>query len=308
MWEELEEDELTPQADQSEDESLDDEDAPLHEDEAVYETEAGFATVDEFEEEAGGDRVGEMADEWVGAADGEVGSWAAAIDPFPPEPTMVFNINDSRMTEAFAPVTVSSVSHLCAALVDLTGNPAIPPYAGLNDEEMLYAGSLPKICAMYAAFALRSRVQAFVEAAAANSAPVVPPGITSEIEKAWKPKLRALFPTRPATSFGNKQDITFPKLDQILDLLPRRQSRFCACRPAPKRRADRCYPRQGRPPWHVPRWMRSMLRWSNNIAASKCILALGYFYLNGALARAGLSMLRPVTAVGWPPTIIAMIG
>jgi Beta-lactamase enzyme family len=44
----------------------------------------------------------------------------------------------------------------------------------------------------------------------------------------------------------------------------------------------------GAPQGMFHEWMRSMLRWSNNAAASKCILALGYFYLNGALARAGL--------------------
>jgi hypothetical protein len=37
------------------------------------------------------------------------------------------------MLAAFAPVATSSVNHLCAALVDLTGNPVTPPYAGLND-------------------------------------------------------------------------------------------------------------------------------------------------------------------------------
>ena len=222
--EELEEDELTPRADQAEDETFDDEDAPLREDEAVYETQDGFATVDEFEEAADGVSVGEMADDWVGAADGEVAPWAAGIDPFPTGPTVAFRLNDARMIEAFEPVTVSNASHLCAALVDLTGAPVMPPYAGLNDKEMIYAASLPKIFTMYAAFALRARVQAFVDAAVANGVPVVPPGITSEIEKAWKPQLRALFPTRPATSFGNNQDITFPKLNEIFTFSPTARS------------------------------------------------------------------------------------
>ena len=307
VCEELEEEQqLIPQGDQEEDESSDDEGTPLREDETAYETEAGFASVDEFEEEAGGDSVGEMADGWVGAADGEVAHWAADIDPFPVEPTVVFNINDKRMTEAFAPLTVSTVSHLCAALVDLTGNPAIPPYAGLNDEEMIFAGSLPKICVMYAAFALRSRVQAFVDAAATNG--VFPPQITSGIEKAWRPKLRALFPTRPATSFGNNQDITFPKLDQIFTFSPEGKVDF--------KRATRLLTdvqidevgEFGAPQGMFREWMRSMLRWSNNAAASKCILALGYFYSMGRLPGPACSMLRPATACGCPPTIKAMIG
>jgi LAS superfamily LD-carboxypeptidase LdcB len=271
--------ELTPQTDQEEDESLDDENASPA---------TGFAAPDEFEEEAGDDNVGELEDEWIGAADEEVAPWAAGIDPFPAALTIAFNTNDIRMMKAFTSVTVSTPMPVCTALVDLTGNPVMPPYAGVHDEEMVFAGSLPKICAMYAAFALRSRVQAFVDAAAANGAPVVPPGIIAEIKKAWKPKLQALFPSRPATSFGNKQDVTFPKLDQILTFSPDGKVEI---RRATSSLTDAKIDEIGEfgaPQGMFHEWMRSMLRWSNNAAASKCILALGYFYLNGALARAGL--------------------
>ncbi len=213
-------------------------------------------------------------------------SWAAGIDPFPTTPTVAFHVNNPDMTAAFAPVTVSTANHLCAALVDLTGYPAMPPYAGLNDEEMIYPGSLPKICAMYAAFALRSRVQAFVDAAKANGAPVVSPGITSEIEQAWKPKLQALFPTRPATSFGNNQDITFPKLDEIFTFSPAGVVDFASA-PLTIKWIDEIG-ELGVPQGQFHDWMRLMLRWSNDTAASMCILALGYFYINGALAQAGL--------------------
>ena len=286
--EELEEDELTLRADQAEDETFDDEDAPPREAEAVYGTQDGFATVGEFEEEADGVSVGEMADDWVGAADGEVAPWAAGIDPFPTGSTVAFHLNDARMIEAFEPVTVSNASHLCAALVDLTGAPVMPPYAGLNDKEMIYAASLPKIFTMYAAFALRTRVQAFVDAAVANGVPVVQPGITSEIEKAWKPQLRALFPTRPATSFGNNQDITFPKLNEIFTFSPAGTVDFKRANPPlTVAQIDEIRDKNA-PRGMFHEWMRSMLRWSNDAATSKCILALGYFYLNGALARAGL--------------------
>jgi len=284
--EELEEDELTPRADQAEDETFDDEDAPLGEAETVDETQDGFATVDEFAEAADG--VGEMADDWVRAADGEVAPWAVGIDPFPTGPTLAFRLNDARMIEAFEPVTISNASHLCAALVDLTGAPVMPPYAGLNDKEMIYAASLPKIFTMYVAFALRARVQAFVDAAGANGVPVVPPGITSEIEKAWKPQLRALFPTRPATSFGNNQDITFPKLNEIFTFSPAGRVDFKRANPPlTVAQIDEIRDKNA-PRGMFHEWMRSMLRWSNDAASSKCILALGYFYLNGALARAGL--------------------
>lgn len=222
-----------------------------------------------------------------GLADEEALPWAAGIDPFPVEATVAFHINEARMAQAFEPVTVSNASHLCAALVDLTGNPAMPPYAGLNDEEMIFAASLPKICAMYAAFALRARVQAFVDAAAENGADAVPPEIIREIEKAWKPKLRALFPTRPATSFGNRQDVTFPKLNDIFTFAPDGKVDFKrAAPPLTMAQIDSVGDKKA-PQGMFHEWMRSMMRWSNDAAAGRCILALGYFYLNGALARAG---------------------
>jgi len=219
---------------------------------------------------------------------GQVVPWAASIDPFPAKPTVTFEVSDERMKKAFAPVTVSTAMPVCTALVDLTGSPAMPPYAGVYDEEMIFAGSVPKICAMYAAFALRSRVQAFVDAAAAKGVPLAPARITVEIAKAWKSKLRALFPTRPATSFGNGQDVTFPKLDQIFTFFSDGKVDFKRATPPLTQAQIDKIGEFGAPRGMFHEWMRSMLRWSNNTAASKCILALGYFYLNGALARAGL--------------------
>ena len=243
---------------------------------------------EEAPDELEGEEAVEAEDVWEGLEEEQLAPWAAGIDPFPSTPTVAFDLKNDRMTKAFVPVTGSTVTHLCTALVDLTGDPATAPYAGLNDKDMIFAGSLPKICAMYAAFALRARVQAFVDAAAANGAPVTSPGIISEIEKAWKPKLGALFPARPAKSFGNNQDVTFPKLGQILTFSPDGKVDFKrATPPMTDAQIDRVGG-EGAPQGMFHDWMRSMLRWSNNAAASKCILALGYFYLNGALARAGL--------------------
>jgi Beta-lactamase enzyme family len=251
-----------------------------------------------------GDEFGEHEDEgldeeatlpWLEAAEDEdeVAPWAAAIDPFPPAPSIAFVRDDARMTAAFAPVKAGSAKHLCSAVVDLTGDPAMPPYAGLNDDEMLFVGSLPKICAMVAAFALKARVQAFVDAAAANGAPVTAPAITRAIDNAWKPKLKALFPDRPTTSFGNNQDIALPKLDRIFTFSPSGKVEFARAAPALTdadldQPAGRTSAEFKSPPGRFHDWMRLMLRWSNNTAASRCILALGYHYINGALARAGL--------------------
>jgi hypothetical protein len=258
----------------------------------------GLAPYDAGEGEGEGEGEDERLDEhaaplWLEAADSEVAPWAAAIDPFPPAPSLAFAVDDERMSQAFAPVHSSSVNHLCAAVVDLTGDPAMPPYAGLNDDEMIFAGSLPKICAMYAAFALRAQVQAFVDAAGAHGEPVAAPAITRAIEQAWRPKLEALFAGRPTTSFGNGQDIAFPKLSRIFTFSADGRVDFARATPALSDAAldapvGRTSAEFKSPPGRFHDWMRLMLRWSNNTAASRCILALGYFYLNGALARANL--------------------
>jgi hypothetical protein len=215
--------------------------------------------------------------------------WAQGIDPFPLTPTVAFIVNDRTMLAGFSPVkAASTVNHLCAALVDLTGNPLMPPYVGMNDDEMVFAGSMLKITAMYAAFALRAQVQAFVTAAAASGAPVIPPDITAEIEAAWRPKLLALFPTRPTQSFGNKQAIDFPKLTTIFDFLPSGKVEFAGTARALTDVQLDTIGEFGGPKGGFHDWMRVMMRWSNNAAASRCIGALGYVYLNGVLDQAGL--------------------
>ena len=245
-------------------------------------------SVDESVDEA----VDKATDE---AIESEVPPWAAAIDPFPPKPTVTFILDDKRMTEAFAPVASGPVDHLCAALVDLTGNPATPPYAGHRDDEMIFAGSLLKICTMYAAFALKAQVQAFVTAARGrNGAPVGGAAIARAIEAAWRPQLKALFPGRPTRSFGNGADIGFPKLDQIFTFSADGTVDFARAAPAladadlDKPISPEVSAEFKTPPGRFEDWMRLMLRWSNNTAAGRCARAIGYFYLNGALARAGL--------------------
>ena len=239
--------------------------------------------------ESGEDASAEFEDEWLAtASEEEVPSWAAAIDPFPDAPTLTFDTHDERMRKAFEPVTGSTVTHLCAALVDLTTESASPPYAGLHDQEMVFVGSLTKIGAMYAAFALKARVQAYVDEAKPHLAILTAPAITQAIERAWRPKLRALFPKRPTKSFGNNQDIVFPKLDQIFDFTIDGKVYFKQAVPELTDADLDDIGEFGTPRGLFHDWMRLFLRWSNNEAASRCILALGYFYLNGALGRAGL--------------------
>jgi hypothetical protein len=89
-------------------------------------------------------------------------------------------------------------------------------------------------------------------------------------------------------SFGNGLDVTFPKLDTVLAFSPDGKVDFKRASPPFTDANIDEIGEDGVPQGMFHEWMRSMLRWSNNAASSKCILALGFFYLNGALARAGL--------------------
>ncbi len=236
------------------------------------------------------DELMEAGPEQADTAGGGGGApdWAADIDPFPTEPTLAFEVNEPGMTTAFDPVTVSTANHLCAALVDLTGDPAMPSYTGINDEEIVFAGSLLKICAMYAAFALRAQVQAFVDAAAANGASVIPPDITSAIETGVEAEAARLVSQTLGDELWQQSGCDIPQTRPDSRLLCRwaRSISRRPRRPLTDAQID-AVGEFGAPQGSFHEWMRSMLRWSNNTAASKCILALGYFYLNGSLAQAG---------------------
>ena len=213
-----------------------------------------------------------------------VPDWANAISPFPTKPVLDFTTGDAKLTTAFATVTANNPTNLCVALVDVTGNPAKPPYAGSNDQEILFPGSMMKIGAMYAAFALKKQVQAFLDAAAANSASTAAADIFPIISAAWRPRLKKLFPSRPEKPFNLSQDIVEPQLGTIFDVAAGKVSFKSSPSTTDK---DIDFDGDHSAPGRFAEWLRSMTRWSSNLAASKVVDALGYFYINGALADAG---------------------
>lgn len=84
---------------------------------------------------------------------------SSVVDPFPRPIVMsldMANVTFRNCIEAAS--RPPDVSRLCGAVVDLTGDPDLPPYAGHNDTDMLYVGSLAKIYPLLAAFELRRRV------------------------------------------------------------------------------------------------------------------------------------------------------
>jgi hypothetical protein len=209
---------------------------------------------------------------------------AAVVAPFPTSPyAIALDRTNATMNAMMATLAADpTMSHLCAALVDLTDNPSKPPYAGFNDQDMLYVGSLQKISAMYAAFELRARV---LQEITAEIGAGLSPGASgweqpalAKLTAAWRPKLRAAFPALPDG---------FPVLSAILAFGRSNTVDIDAASPPLSDSDIDTIGEFGAPRGNYHDWMRAMLRWSNNAAAGRCIRPLSYPYINGALAGAG---------------------
>lgn len=226
----------------------------------------------------------------------QVGGGTSAVDPFPRHAYRFgLEMTNQELSKCAGAVeNDADLSPMCGAVVDLTGNPELPAFYANNPVDMLYVGSLAKIYPMYVAFELRRRVQEqakdMIKLGLSTSTARWERQVFAALEKAWKPKLRAKFPTLP-------QD--FPKLADIFVLSPTGEVKFAENDP-PLTDADLDFrppnptpglppisPEFKNPPGKFHDWMRLMLRWSNNKAASKCIRALTYPYINGVLAAAG---------------------
>ena len=134
------------------------------------------------------------------------------IDPFPAFP-FVFDIdtNVTKLNNAVAAIKADSdLGQMCAAVVDLTDKPNQMPYAGFNDTQMLYVGSLLKIAPFYVAFELRDRVRFQARAEITNGLSPTKPGwenvVINRLQAAWTKTLSATFP-------GLRQDL--PNLAKI---------------------------------------------------------------------------------------------
>ncbi|MFC7476058.1 serine hydrolase [Dankookia sp. GCM10030260] len=207
------------------------------------------------------------------------------VDPFPTSAVPLgFVTNDAALTSGMAALAdLPGFMVLCAGLVDLTGDPDQPPYAGLADGEMLYAGSLLKVCALYAAFELRARVRQHVaeaiDAGTATDMPGWEKPVFAALLRAWQPALAEVMPKLPATP---------PNLGRLFAVTPDGDVDFTAADPALTDAEIDAVGEFGTPRGGYRDWLRSMLRWSNNAAASRCILGLGYPFIAGTLRGAAL--------------------
>ena len=238
-------------------------------------------------EQSGGQEA-EGQEAWTGGA-------TSAVDPFQRYP---YSLSLGMTNEAFS-TCAEALEHdpdtkpLCGAVADLTDNPEFPPFYAHNPVDMLYVASLAKIYPMYVAFELRKRVREQVRDMITLGLSTATTGWEREVfaalEKAWRPKLKAAFRFPSDT----------PKFSEIFTLSATGDVKFAENDP-PLTNADLDvrppHPTPGHapispefksPPGKFRDWMRLMLRWSNNEAASKCIRALGYSYINGVLGAAG---------------------
>ena len=219
-----------------------------------------------------------------------------AVDPFPSQPYVLGREMTNQEFINCASVVESDpdTSEMCGAVADLTGDPELPVFYAHNPLDMLYVASLVKIYPFYVAFELRRRVQQQTREMIKLGLSTATAGwerqVFAALEKAWKPKLKAAFPAFPEG---------MPKFADIFVLSPTGEVKFAQSDP-PLTNADLDFrppnSKPGRPPispeYKTPPgkfldWMRLMLRWSNNEAASKCIRALSYPYINGVLGGAG---------------------
>src|SRR5206468_12152225 len=212
----------------------------------------------------------------------EGGPAVVVPDPFPntaPALSLADNgfigINPSLSSAMSALVANPATRDMCVAVVDLQAPPTGVDgvYHGFNDDDMLYVGSLQKISAMYAAFELRSRVRQYVAAAIASGLSTSAADwqkMLRDLKTAWQPKLNTAFPALPPG---------FPDLNTIFSLSTVGKVDFSTSGKS-KTQLDDVGGHGSLSGLKFLEWLKLMLRWSSNQAASKCILALSYPYIN----------------------------
>jgi Beta-lactamase enzyme family len=226
----------------------------------------------------------------------QVGGAASAVDPFSRHPyVLALQMTNEELSTCAGTVERDPATNpMCGAVADLTGKPEFAPFYANNPVDMLYVASLAKIYPLYVAFELRRRVQEQAKDMIKIGLSTATAGwerqVFTALKTAWKPKLKAAFPTLPEDMpkfsdifvLSPTGDVNFaendpPLTDADLDFRP----------PNPKPEKPPISPEYKTPPGKFRDWMRLMLRWSNNEAASKCIRALSYPYINGVLGAAG---------------------
>jgi hypothetical protein len=205
----------------------------------------------------------------------------ALSPPFPPAVTRKWvktkPLDDWVKDLAAKQFPSMGISVVDVSLSSRTGStPGFLAYGGAQDDVDHYAGSLPKIAAMYAAYRLRERLTK----AAAGLTDKTADEVIAKVEAAWKPIVSTAFPGKPAD---------FPKLKRIFSITggpgawtfefkndnmswEALNARHGGRIPSTRGFYDR---------------MKLAIGWSDNGATGTCVEDIGRQYLNGALANDG---------------------
>jgi len=202
--------------------------------------------------------------------------------PFPATPAFTHWVKTLPLDDDLKAHARRDFPGMGIAVVDLTissrtgKTPGFISYGGAEDNVERYAGSMPKIAAMYAAFRLRERLN---NAGSSISATRADDAI-AEVEAAWKPIVSTAYPKKPPD---------FPKLKRIFKLSGGSGAWKFAFQdsgmdwsalnamhesaiPATMGFRDR---------------MKLSIGWSDNGATGTLVADLGRQYINGALAADG---------------------
>jgi hypothetical protein len=206
---------------------------------------------------------------------GELGQ--SVVAPFPGRivmPREMITLKDDTFGACIkAASEPPDVREMCGAVIDLTDDPALPPYRGHNDTDMVYVGSLAKIYPLLAAFELRRRVtwqaKDMIKIGLSTTTADWQKKVFTELKKGWQPRLNATFKGRGLPP--NK----FPNLAEVVELSPDGTAQLR------KEFLDS---------------IRAALHRNDEAAAGRYIRALSYPYINGVLAAAGF--FDPVTKKG----------
>ena len=232
----------------------------------------------------------------------------AGVKPFPARYALAFDTarSTSLKTAVDADLTpfltglhtahVDAGDTLAGAVIDLTGGVAVTPaYAGANDLDTFYVGSMGKVAAMYAAVELRTRLhKAFVRARPHLNVAVAGWHLTflAAVRKVWSRQIAKGFP-----GFDTTMPARLPKFTDMFDFpagagagvnftkgtitIPQIVA-LNISRPTANMKFDDM--------------IMSMLLMSNPFAAGNVITGVGYPYLNGVLREAGFY--DPATKTG----------
>jgi hypothetical protein len=255
-----------------------------------------------------------LAIDLIGRTASPITVLAATFGPFPGKYALTFDaaksaslstcVNDTLLGTAAHPGGVigqaraagaKSADTFATALVDLTGGPAAPAYAGFFDEETFYVGSMAKVAPMYAAHELRLRIQRLVNAVKAAGLATTPQwrqDVLSAIRAVWSRQICTGFPGLD-TRFPQR----FPKLDQIFTITPAGNVTFTTGGATQAQITSVGeFGTPAGPTMKFFEWMTLMILWSSNTAASMVIDAIGFPYINGVLREAGF--FHPATKRG----------